>query len=68
MTLSELLVALSENESLFITLKTPGETGGELITFNAPGYASVESDLGALEVDKITILSLNKIEVLLAGD
>lgn len=63
MTLSDLLVALSDNPSLFITL-TDTE-GVAMITFNAGGYENVESDLGAREVEKITIDSLNKIAIAL---
>jgi len=63
MTLSELLVALSGNKGLFITLTD--KTGVEMITFNAGGYESVEGDLGTREVEKITIDGLTKIAVAL---
>lgn len=63
MTLSELLVAMSGNANLFITLTD--KTGVELITFNAAGYESVESDLGTREVLKITLVSLNKVSIAL---
>lgn len=62
MTLSALLVALSGNEGQFITL-VDGETN--LITFNAAGYASVESDLGERTVDSIVIADPRNIRILL---
>ena len=63
MHLTDLLVALSGNANLFVTLTD--KTGGELITFNAAGYTSVESDLGTREVLKITLDSLNKVSIAL---
>jgi len=63
MILSDLLVALSGNAQLYITLTD--KTGVELITFNAGGYSSVESDLGAREVERITLDSLNKVAIAL---
>lgn len=63
MTLSDLLVALSGNVNLFITLTD--KTGVEMITFNAAGYESVESDLGARVVKKITIGSPAEVSVML---
>jgi len=63
MTLSDLLVALSGNTNLFITLTD--KTGVEMITFNAAGYESVESDLGARDVLKINLDSLNKVSIAL---
>lgn len=63
MVLSDLLVALKDNASLFVTLAD--KEGNELITFNAAGYESVESDLGARGVNKITLESLNKIAIVL---
>ena len=61
MTLSELLVVLANNQKLFITLED--KNGVELITFNAVGYASVESDLGSRVVSEIKIDSPNAISV-----
>lgn len=63
MTLSELLVALANNQKLYITLDD--KNGNELITFNAAGYESVESDLGTRVVNKITIVSPSSISVVL---
>ena len=63
MTLTNLLPTLAGNASLFITLTD--KTGTELITFNAAGYASVESDLGARAVLRITLSSLNKVAIAL---
>ena len=64
MVLSDLLVALANNSKLFITL-IDGET--ELISFNAAGYESVESDLGARTVDKIIVDSVSVIKVVLTA-
>lgn len=63
MQLTDLLVALSGNKGLFITLTD--KTGVEMITFNAGGYESVESDLGAREVEKVTLDGLNKMAIAL---
>ena len=63
MTLSELLVALANNQKLYVTLND--KNGNELITFNAAGYESVESDLGARVVNKITITSPSSVNVVL---
>ena len=65
MTLSDLLVALADNDKQFITL-VDGEA--ELITFNAAGYASVESDLGARTVDKVLIADPCRIKILLVAE
>ena len=63
MALSDLLVALSGNTNLYLTLTD--KTGVEMITFNAAGYESVESDLGTRVVLKITLDSLNKVSIAL---
>ena len=63
MALSDLLVTLANNQKLYITL-TDTE-GTELITFNAAGYESVESDLGARVVKKIKIENPGNISVML---
>lgn len=63
MTLSQLLVALANNQKLYITLKDKNDN--DLITFNAVGYASVESDLGTREVNRIVIDSPTDIKVVL---
>lgn len=64
MALSDLLVALKDNAKLYVTL-IDGET--ELISFNAAGYESVESDLGARTVDKIIVDSVSVIKVYLTA-
>ena len=64
MALSDLLVALANNSKLFVTL-IDGDT--ELISFNAAGYESVESDLGARTVDKIIVDSITFIKVYLTA-
>ena len=61
MALTDLLVALSGNANLFVTLTD--KTGSELITFNAGGYESVEGDLGTRVVERISIESLNKVAI-----
>ena len=61
MALTDLLVALSGNANLFVTLTD--KTGSELITFNAGGYESVEGDLGTRVVERISIESLNKVSI-----
>lgn len=63
MALSDLLVALANNTKLYITLAD--ENNDVLITFNAPGYASVESDLGSRVVKEISITSSNAVTVVL---
>ena len=65
MTLSDLLVALSGNTDQYIKL-VDGET--ELITFNAGGYESVESDITARTVDSITIVDPRTIKILLVSE
>lgn len=56
MTLSEALTALAGNTGINIQLvEVDGTTKTPIITFNAPGYAGVESDLLAKTVDTITI-------------
>lgn len=64
MALSDLLVTLANNSKLFVTL-IDGDT--ELISFNAAGYESVESDLGARTVDKIIVDSVSVIKVVLTA-
>ena len=64
MALSDLLVTLANNTKLYITLTD--EEGNVLITFNAPGYESVESDLGPRVVKKIKIDNPGTVTVVLA--
>lgn len=63
MALSDLLVTLTSNQKLFITLAD--DNGTALITFNAAGYTSVESDLGSRVVKRIRIESPSAITVTL---
>ena len=63
MTLSELLVTLANNEKLYITLTD--KEGNSLITFNAVGYESVESDLGSREVKRVKVVSAAEVTVTL---
>lgn len=66
MTLLETLTALSGNEKLFVTIKD--SEGTELVTFNASGYPSIESDLEAKVVDSIEIISQQKVTVNLVAE
>lgn len=66
MTLLETLTALSGNEKLFVTIKD--SEGAELVTFNASGYPSIESDLEAKVVDSIEIISQQKVTVNLVAE
>lgn len=61
--LLDVLTALSKNKGVNITLKNSEDVA--LITFNAAGYASVESDLTLRKVDRITIDSETSITILL---
>ena len=63
MNLSDLLVALSNNQKLYITLADLA--GDALITFNAVGYSSVESDLGSRVVKRITVDSPSAVTITL---
>ena len=63
MTLSDLLTALASNTKLYITLAD--KEGVPMITFNAAGYESVESDLGTRTVKKIVVVSQVEVTVLL---
>lgn len=66
MTLLETLTALSGNEKLFVTIKD--SEGTELVTFNASGYPSIESDLETKVVDSIEIISQQKVTVNLVAE
>lgn len=63
MALSDLLVTLANNQKLYITLNN--KAGDKLITFNAAGYSSVESDLGSRVVNRIELVSANEITITL---
>ena len=65
MTLSELLVSLSGNKSLFV--KLVDEAGEAIITFDAVGYAAVESDLGSRIVNNVEITSPTLVTVSIAN-
>lgn len=63
MILSDLLKALSGNAGVNITLNNAD--GDSLITFNAGGYAAVESDLGKRTVKKVKIMTANAVTVVI---
>lgn len=63
MLLSDLLKALSGNANVNITLSDADNDG--LITFNAGGYAAVESDLGKRTVKKVKIVSAQAVTIML---
>lgn len=63
MVLSDLLVALASNQKLYLALMD--KEGNALITFNAAGYESVESDLGSRVVNKITVDSTTLVSIVL---
>lgn len=61
MILSDVLVALSVNANVNIVLVDDADN--QLITFNAAGYASIESDLGARVVKNIKINNAKEVIV-----
>ena len=64
MTLTQALTALAGNTGVNITLnQKSGDVVTPLITFNAPGYASVESDLMSKTVNSITVTSSKSITI-----
>ena len=63
MKLSDLLVALSGNKSLYVTLKDDDDKA--LITFNAEGYEGVESDISARNVKRIKLTSPSTMDIYL---
>ena len=63
MNLSDLLEALANNSKLYITLAD--NNNDSLITFNAAGYESVESDLGSRTVKRIKVESPSAVTVIL---
>ncbi len=65
MILTDVLRALSVNDRLNVTLLSPSET--PMITFNAPGYGSIEDDLGERTVHEIRVKAGNVVELLI-GD
>ena len=66
MTLTAVLTALANNAGVSITLMDA--EGNVLITFMAPGYGSIESDLGERIVKRITVKSAKELTVTLEAD
>lgn len=66
MTLTAVLTALANNAGVSITLMDA--EGVVLITFMAPGYGSIESDLGERIVKRITVKSAKELTVTLEAD
>lgn len=66
MTLTAVLTALANNAGVSITLMDAD--GNVLITFMAPGYGSIESDLGERIVKRITVKSAKELTVMLEAD
>lgn len=66
MTLTAVLTALANNAGVSITLVDA--EGVVLITFMAPGYGSIESDLGEKVVKRITVKSAKELIVTLEAD
>lgn len=66
MTLTAVLTALANNAGVSITLMDA--EGVVLITFMAPGYGSIESDLGEKIVKRITVKSAKELTVTLEAD
>ena len=65
MKLSDVLKSLAGNANLTVTIIDAD--GNNLISFNASGYESVESDLQEHEVKKIQITSAKEVTVII-GD
>lgn len=63
MALSDVLAALANNAGVSITLMDA--EGAVLITFMAPGYGSIESDLGERIVKRITVKGAKELIVTL---
>ena len=63
MILSDLLKALSGNANVNITLSDADNDA--LITFNAGGYAAVESELGKRIVKKVKVVSAQAVTIVL---
>jgi len=66
MTLSATLEALSVNEKLNVTILNLAEQ--PLITFNAPGYESIEDDLGPYPVLEIRVKAGNAVSIKLGDE
>ena len=65
MLLKDVLAALSSNLNVNITIMDNNDN--TLITFVAPGYASVESDLGERTVNIIKVVSSTALAISLAA-
>lgn len=65
MKLSDVLKALAGNENLTITLVDSDSV--KLISFNAAGYESVESDLQEHEVKRIQLTNTKEVTIVI-GD
>ena len=63
MILVDLLKALSGNTNVNVTLLDEDEN--TLITFNAAGYAAVESDLGIRTVKRVKIATAQAVSVMI---
>lgn len=61
MILSDLLSALSSNANVNVTLLDSNDNN--LITFNAAGYAAVESDLGKRTVKRVKINTAQQVTI-----
>ena len=66
MTLSNVFAILVNNEGLNITLID--SAGKNLITFNASGYAAVESDLGTRAVTSVKIISAAQVNITIGDE
>jgi len=66
MILSDLLAALAGNAELKITLYDNDEN--QIITFNAAGYAAVESDISARRVRRVRINDAKAVSIFLVAD
>ena len=65
MTLNQLLVAMKDNVNTNICIVE--SDGTKLITFNAGGYASVESDLLARQVSTVSINTMALVTIKLTA-
>ena len=66
MKLSDVLTALANNAGVNITLIA--KEGAALVTFNAAGYQSIESDLQNLAVTEIKIVNSKDISLILGDE
>lgn len=66
MTLADVLAAMANNTGVNITLQD--EDGNNLITFGAPGYSSIESDLGTRVVKRIKIRGAKDVAITIENE